>query len=103
VYLTADTENVLDIPASSPQDILVIGGIVDRNRYKNATVLKAERIGMHVAQLPIGELMKMKSSKVLAVNHVFEILTQYFDHRDWTKAFKSVIPDRKKIADDSIE
>ena len=103
VYLTADTENVLDLQCGSTNDILVIGGIVDRNRYKNATVLKAEAIGMRAAQLPIGELMKMKSSKVLAVNHVFEILTEFFDHGDWPRALEKVIPDRKKLAYDSLE
>jgi len=103
VYLTADTENVLEMQPNLEENILVIGGIVDRNRYKNATVKKAETVGMRVAQLPIGELMKMKSSKVLAVNHVFEILTEFFDHRDWPKAFTKVIPDRKKLADDSSE
>ena len=103
IYLTADTENILDIQCRSAQDILVIGGIVDRNRFKNATALKAEAIGMRTAQLPIGELMKMKSSKVLAVNHVFEILTEFFDYGDWTQAFMKVIPDRKKLAEDSSE
>ncbi len=103
VYLTADTENVLQARNMGPNDVLVIGGIVDRNRHKNATVLKAEKIGMRTAQLPIGDLMKMKSSKVLAVNHVFEILTQYLDHGDWVKAFRHVIPDRKKLDDEELD
>lgn len=101
IYLTADTETILDIEPRRKEDILVIGGIVDRNRYKNATILRAEEIGMRAAQLPIGDSMKMKSSKVLAVNHVFQILTEYMHSMDWQTALDAVIPDRKKIVEDT--
>jgi tRNA (guanine9-N1)-methyltransferase len=98
-YLTADSENVLDIDVVGPADTLVIGGLVDRNRLKNATATKAAELGIRAAQLPIGEYMQMRSSKVLTVNHVVEILTEVLDHRDWGKALGKVIPDRKKDID----
>jgi len=100
IYLTADTENVLDLNSVQRDSVLIIGGIVDRNRYKNATVEKADSIGIRPAQLPIGDLMAMKSSKVLTVNHVFEILTEVFYHGDWAQALEKVIPERKK--DDNL-
>ena len=102
IYLTADSETILDIQPRSRDDILVIGGIVDRNRYKNATILKAEKIGMRSAQLPIGDSIKMKSSKVLAVNHVFQIVTEFMEYGDWNQALEKVIPDRKKIVEDIL-
>ena len=96
IYLTADSEDLLDIETVTRGDILVIGGIVDRNRYKNATVNKACELGMRSAQLPIGEFMPLKSSKVLTVNHVVDILADVMGHKDWKRALDKVIPDRKR-------
>ena len=72
VYLTADSTNVLDdfMPGTS----YVIGGIVDRNRLKNATKDKADSQGVRTARLPIQEFCNLNGSKVLAINHVFEIV-----------------------------
>ncbi len=95
-YLTADTEDVLDISQVTPNDVLIVGGIVDRNRFKNATANRAQELGLRTAQLPIGQYMQMKSSKVLTVNHVVEILTEVLDHGDWGEALNKVIPGRKK-------
>ncbi|NWV40026.1 TM10A methyltransferase, partial [Grantiella picta] len=38
----------------------------------------------------------MNSRKVLAVNHVFEIILVYLEKRDWKEAFFSVLPQRKR-------
>jgi tRNA (guanine9-N1)-methyltransferase len=61
-----------------PQKAYIIGGIVDRNRYKNLTLEKAKTDGIAHAKLPIAELMKLKSSTVLTVNHVFDILCEWY-------------------------
>jgi tRNA (guanine9-N1)-methyltransferase len=96
IYLTADTEDMLELSEINRDRTLIIGGIVDRNRHKNATVDKADALGIRTAQLPIGDLMAMKTSKVLTVNHVFEIVTEVLSHADWSKALDKVIPDRKR-------
>jgi len=96
VYLTADSEDVLHIEDMNRTSTLIIGGIVDRNRYKNATLLRAEEIGMRTAQLPIGEFMSLKTSKVLTVNHVVHILVDVLGNHDWKIALDNVIPDRKR-------
>lgn len=62
VYLTADSETVLETLDISK--IYIVGGIVDRNRWKGITAEKAERQGIATAKLPIGEHMKMLSSQV---------------------------------------
>lgn len=62
VYLTADSENVLD--ELDPKAIYVIGGLVDRNRWKGITMKKAEEQGIKTAKLPIGTYLKMSSSQV---------------------------------------
>jgi tRNA (guanine9-N1)-methyltransferase len=79
-----------------PAKIYIIGGIVDRNRYKSLTLNKAKEDGIAHARLPIGELMALRSSAVLAVNHVFEIVSQWFNNRDWKHALDKVIPERKQ-------
>ena len=94
VYLTADSKN--DIKELDPEDVYIIGGIVDRNRYINLTLNKAEEQGIRHGKLPIGDYMQLQSSTVLTVNHVFEILGLQFNNKDWEKTLNHVIPERKQ-------
>lgn len=72
VYLSADTDNTLEV--LDPQKGYIIGGLVDRNRHKGVCALKAEKLEIQKAKLPVKENIKLSSSVVLTVNHVFEIL-----------------------------
>jgi tRNA (guanine9-N1)-methyltransferase len=72
--LTADSENV--ITELDPTCVYIIGGIVDRNRYLNLTFNKAKKQGISHGKLPIGDHVKLLTSAVLAVNHVFEIVAE---------------------------
>lgn len=101
VYLTADSEDVLSSEEINNSSILIIGGIVDRNRHKDATLNKANALGFRTAKLPIGEFMPLKSSKVLTVNHVVQILVDVHANDDWRGALDRVIPGRKREVDDS--
>jgi tRNA (guanine9-N1)-methyltransferase len=65
VYLTADSETVLE--ELDLNKIYIIGGLVDRNRYKGITMEKAQNQGIQTAKLPIGNFMKMSSSQVLFI------------------------------------
>ncbi|KAK9084604.1 hypothetical protein Sjap_025015 [Stephania japonica] len=94
VYLTADAETVLD--ELDPKSIYIIGGLVDRNRWKGITMKKANEQGIQTARLPIGSFLKMSSSQVLTVNQVFEILIKYLETKDWKTSFFQVIPSRKR-------
>ena len=62
VYLTADSENTLD--ELDPMNIYIVGGLVDRNRWKGITMKKANEQGIQTAKLPIGNYLKMSSSQV---------------------------------------
>ncbi|XP_057516870.1 tRNA (guanine(9)-N1)-methyltransferase [Amaranthus tricolor] len=99
VYLTADAETVLD--DLDPKKIYIIGGLVDRNRWKGLTMKKAEEQGIQAAKLPIGTYLKMSSSQVLTVNQVVEILLKYLEIRDWKTSFFQVIPQRKRYEADT--
>lgn len=72
VYLTADSETVLH--ELDPTKAYIVGGLVDRNRWKGITMKKAEEQGIHTAKLPIGSYMKMSSSQVCLV------LVDYWNH-----------------------
>nr|XP_012593864.1 tRNA methyltransferase 10 homolog A isoform X3 [Microcebus murinus]XP_012593865.1 tRNA methyltransferase 10 homolog A isoform X3 [Microcebus murinus]XP_012593866.1 tRNA methyltransferase 10 homolog A isoform X3 [Microcebus murinus]XP_012593867.1 tRNA methyltransferase 10 homolog A isoform X3 [Microcebus murinus] len=93
VYLTSDSPNVLKELDESKA--YVIGGLVDHNHHKGLTYKQASDYGIDHAQLPLGNFVKMNSRKVLAVNHVFEIILEYLETRDWQEAFFTVLPQRK--------
>ncbi|XP_051128711.1 tRNA (guanine(9)-N1)-methyltransferase-like [Andrographis paniculata] len=99
VYLTADSENVLD--ELDPKSIYIIGGLVDRNRWKGITMKKAEEQGIKTAKLPIGAYMKMSSSQVLTVNQVIDVLLKFLETKDWKNSFFQVIPQRKRCESSS--
>lgn len=95
VYLTADSENVVDDLDRSK--IYIVGGLVDRNRWKGITMKKAEEQGIQTAKLPIANYLNMCSSQVLTVNQVVEILLKFLETKDWKASFFQVIPQRKRL------
>lgn len=100
VYLTADSENIIN--ELDPKKAYIIGGIVDRNRYIRLTYDKAIAQGIGHAKLPIGDHLKLTTSAVLAVNHVFEIVAEQFNIKDWSKTLYKVIPGRKIKSEETM-
>lgn len=98
LYLTADSETELQDIA--PDDVLVIGGLVDRNRHKNLCSNRAAAEGIRTARLPIGDLVRT-TSQVLTVNQVVEILLHYNHKKDWKAAFLAAVPNRKRDGEDN--
>ncbi|XP_029382486.1 tRNA methyltransferase 10 homolog A isoform X1 [Echeneis naucrates] len=93
IYLTSDSPNVLE--ELDQKRAYVIGGLVDHNHHKGITFERAKELGIHHAQLPLSSFVKMNSRKVLAVNHVFEIILAYLEKSSWQEAFFTVLPQRK--------
>ncbi|KIW75133.1 hypothetical protein Z517_11905 [Fonsecaea pedrosoi CBS 271.37] len=93
IYLTSDSPDTLT--TLSPYSTYIVGGLVDKNRHKGICYKTARERGIKTAKLPIGEYLEMTSRKVLATNHVVEILLRYLEEEDWGKAFLRVIPKRK--------
>nr|XP_057924166.1 RNA (guanine-9-)-methyltransferase domain-containing protein 2 [Doryrhamphus excisus] len=93
VYLTSDSPNML--AQLDPKKAYVIGGLVDHNHHKGITFERAKALGIDHAQLPLSSFVQMNSRKVLAVNHVFEIMLAFLEKGDWKEAFFSVLPPRK--------
>lgn len=96
VYLTSDAPTELAV--LDPDVVYVIGGIVDRNRHKGTTFAKAAALGIDTARLPIGHdrpIALGRSSPVLAINHVVDILLHVqANNNDWSTA-TLVLPARK--------
>lgn len=99
-YLSADSEN--EIKTLDKDSTYIIGGIVDRNRYKGLSLNKAKELGINHGKFPIGEYIKLASSQVLTTNHTFAILNEFNIKGDWKEAFTTVIP-KRKINDDNSE
>ncbi|XP_030579132.1 tRNA methyltransferase 10 homolog A [Archocentrus centrarchus] len=95
VYLTSDSPNVLK--ELDPKKAYVIGGLVDHNHCKGITFERAKELGIKHAQLPLSSFVKMNSRKVLAVNHVFEIILAYLEKGSWQEAFFTILPQRKGV------
>ncbi|XP_075057375.1 tRNA methyltransferase 10 homolog A [Mixophyes fleayi] len=93
VYLTSDSPEVLH--ELDETKAYIIGGLVDHNHHKGITYKQALDLGIGHAQLPLGSFVKMNSRKVLAVNHVFEIILAFLEKKDWKESFFSVLPQRK--------
>ena len=93
-YLTADSEN--NIESIDNNATYIIGGIVDRNKYKGLTFNKAKELGINHGKFPIGDYLKLQSSQVLTTNHTFHILNEFSIKHDWKDAFVSIIPKRKQ-------
>ena len=93
IYLSSDSDYTLT--ELKPYSTYIIGGLVDKNREKGICHRRAVKKGVKTARLPIGEYLDMASRKVLATNHVVEIMLQWLECGDWGEAFMRVIPKRK--------
>ncbi|GAV65018.1 tRNA_m1G_MT domain-containing protein [Cephalotus follicularis] len=86
IYLTADSKIVLY--ELHLKKIYIVGGLVDRNRWKGITMRKVEEQGIQTAKLPIGSYL------------IHQLI---YETRDWKISFFEVIPSRKRCEVDSEE
>ncbi|XP_013109027.2 tRNA methyltransferase 10 homolog A [Stomoxys calcitrans] len=93
IYLTSESDVVLDTLV--PQNVYVIGGLVDHNHHKNFCHDRATKAGLKTARLPLGEYVDMKTRAVLTTFHVFEILVRVAEGKSWSDAILQTIPPRK--------
>lgn len=95
VYLTADAEDYID--DLKPGYAYIIGAIADHNRYKGLTLDKAKSEGIQCGKLRIPSKLIGGSRKVLAVNHVMDIIIKYLETKDWDEACLVSLPSRKLV------
>lgn len=80
VYLSADSQDTLE--ELSPSKSYIIGGLVDRNRYKGLCESKAKEQGIATTSLPISDYACLTGNKVLTVNQVLEMLVHWVVSND---------------------
>ena len=97
VYLTPDSDVILE--EIEDGCIYVIGGIVDKNRFKGKTYESANALNIKTARLPVPEYIDLKTSPVLTIYHVIEILLKYKEGHDWKEALESFVPKRNLKVD----
>uniref|UniRef100_A0A2M3ZJ33 tRNA (guanine(9)-N(1))-methyltransferase n=1 Tax=Anopheles braziliensis TaxID=58242 RepID=A0A2M3ZJ33_9DIPT len=93
LYLTSESENVLE--RLEPNDVYVIGGLVDHNRHKGHCLRLAQELGVRHARLPLAEHVVIKTRTILTINQVFEIMLHIHAGRDWQSTLLEVLPQRK--------
>jgi tRNA (guanine9-N1)-methyltransferase len=97
VYLTHDADDVLE--QLRDDRVYVIGGIVDRNRLKGATLEKARKLGVATARLNLDTSVHIEhGTPVLTVNHCVEILQLAASGLSWQEAYLKVLPPRKGLS-----
>jgi tRNA (guanine9-N1)-methyltransferase len=92
VYLSPDAPDVLDDVHADV--VYVVGGIVDHNRLKRATLNEAKQLNLRTARFPIFETLGAKLNNSLNVNHVYEILCHQSQTHNWAESFRLALPKR---------
>lgn len=95
IYLSADAEETLE--TIDPNCTYIIGGLIDRNRFKNAATDRARTLNVRTARLPLSEHVRLNSSAVLTIVHVYDLLCRQRELGNWTDAIRAVIPERKRL------
>ena len=97
VYLSGDSENVLD--TVDPSLVYVIGGLVDsRLNIKGASLQAACDAGVRHARLPLPEVIIQHTPRPLPINLIFSILFKFVRTQSWFYAITTTIPPKKIMA-----
>uniref|UniRef100_A0A183J668 RNA (guanine-9-)-methyltransferase domain-containing protein 1 n=1 Tax=Soboliphyme baturini TaxID=241478 RepID=A0A183J668_9BILA len=94
IYLSPDSRSMLiDL---HPNDVVVIGAMVDKPSRCNWSLARAKQLGIRSARLPIDKFVRWESgSKTLTLNQCVNILLDVSRTGDWTQAFIKNVPQRK--------
>lgn len=92
VYLTPYSPNLLN--EYNPDDVYIIGALIDRGWHGAITTAKVKRQGIRTAWLPLSRYMDWGNCpKCLPINILCDILREAKRCRDWQKAMQ-LIPQR---------
>ena len=95
VYLSTESENVL--AEFNESKVYVIGGFVNHNphgglSYRQAFAFRqAVAAGFEHARLPLDSVIALDTYKMLNISHIFEIIVNYRNTKNWKTAIKKFI------------
>jgi tRNA (guanine9-N1)-methyltransferase len=98
IYLSADATE--ELTTLNDEDILIVGGLVDRNRHPGASEARAAGLGLRTARLPLTG-HALASTRVLTTVHVVQLLLAARAQQaasgaiDWLQVAAEVLPARK--------
>uniref|UniRef100_A0A182WJR9 RNA (guanine-9-)-methyltransferase domain-containing protein 1 n=1 Tax=Anopheles minimus TaxID=112268 RepID=A0A182WJR9_9DIPT len=92
VYLTPHCKN--DLTEFNPDDIYIIGAMVDKSSQEPVSLGKAKKQGLRMARLPLDSYFQFKSGKSLTIDQMLAIMLELKSSNDFGKAFQYV-PRRK--------
>lgn len=83
IYLSPEAKRILD-PCKSPPTTVVVGMLIDRRVQPNRSSLRAEKIHVQAARLPMEELRTegLDNSEALNVDTVLELMVCWWDAVD---------------------
>ncbi|XP_034478230.1 mitochondrial ribonuclease P protein 1 homolog [Drosophila innubila] len=97
VYLTPHCRE--DLVTYNPDDIYIVGAMVDTVNNEPLSLAKAKRLGLRMARLPLDRHLQWGagSGKSLTLNQMISIMLDLKKTGDWNKALQHV--PRRKVAD----
>ncbi|XP_058835468.1 mitochondrial ribonuclease P protein 1 homolog [Topomyia yanbarensis] len=100
VYLTPHCNN--DLKEFSPDDVYIVGAMVDKSAQENISLGKAKKLGLRMARLPLDNHFQFKGGKSLTIDQMLQILLELKTSRNFEKAFEHV-PRRKIVTMDELQ
>uniref|UniRef100_A0A182R3J3 RNA (guanine-9-)-methyltransferase domain-containing protein 1 n=1 Tax=Anopheles funestus TaxID=62324 RepID=A0A182R3J3_ANOFN len=92
VYLTPHCKT--DLTEFNPDDVYIIGAMVDKSSQEPVSLGKAKKLGLRMARLPLDNYFQFKSGKSLTIDQMLAIMLELKTSNDFGKAFQFV-PRRK--------
>ncbi|XP_050074845.1 mitochondrial ribonuclease P protein 1 homolog [Anopheles maculipalpis] len=92
VYLTPHCKT--DLTEFNPDDVYIIGAMVDKSSQEPVSLGKAKKQGLRMARLPLDDYFQFKSGKSLTIDQMVAIMLELKTSNDFGKAFQHV-PRRK--------
>ena len=101
VYLTPDTHNKL---VYNPEDIYILGAMIDVGKEYSLSASKATKYGIRMARLPLEDhLYWKKGTKCLTINQVFQCLIRLKNGETMTEALNAIVPRRKVFSETDLD
>lgn len=103
VYLTAHTDTILDF---NPDDIWIVGGMIDIGTTEPLSAMKAQEEGLRTAKLPQELLQLRNTEKSLNMSHIVGAMCDLIDSggkNNLVRVLSENVPQFRQISDEEFE